>query len=251
MHLLIGFISLFTLFLLFLFIWIFMKTRNQGKRFMSRISNLSNFKMDQFIMGLQNDFLIAVDEGREMYAYIDTKEEFVFSFDSVIGVMLLQDYKIVSEQVSSRIQVDHQLAEIYNQNKANLFLKRKEGDADRKKSTLRIYISLADASSPLLEIYCFNSKTQLFGGSRTLDVTNQESQLYRRGLQIGHHIFTLLTKGIDRMDRSYEDQKSKGEVKVLIPNLVANELEKLAELRDKGVISEGEYNIQKERLLSF
>ena len=251
MHLLIGFISLFTLFLLFLFIWIFMKTRNQGKRFMSRISKLSNFKMDQFIMGLQNDFLVAVDEEREMYAYVDTKEEFVFSFDSVIGVMLLQDNKILSEQVSNRIQVDNQLAEIYNQNKANLFLKRKEGDAQRKKSTLRIYITLADASEPLLEIYCFNSRTQLFGGSRTLDVTNQESQLYRRGLQIGNHIFMLLTKGLDYIDRSYEKEINKEDAKVLIPNLVANELEKLAALRDKGVISEGEYNIQKERLLSF
>lgn len=255
MNLLIGTILLFTLFLLFLLLAIYLKTKNQGKHLMQRANDIDDFTVGQFIMGQQNSFLLVSDRSSQRLAYLQDSEDYVFPFDSVVSVELFKNAELVAEYLSKRIDTDAQFADTYKKSKAKQLLPKSSSKASTSKpTTIKVRITLVGHHHPCIDIDCFDSKTQLFGGSRTLDLTNHESQLYRRGLQTAQHIVMLITKVIDLVDSAQAQSGKKTISKVThsgtVPNLIADELEKLLALKNKGALSESEFEEQKKRLLN-
>lgn len=255
MNLLIGTILLFTLFLLILLLAIYLKTQSQGKHLMRRANDIDNFTVGQFIMGQQNSFLLVSDRDSQRLAYLQDSEDYVFPFDSIVSVELFKNTALMAEYASRRISTNSELAESYKNSKAEqLFTGESPKNTFSRPSKIRVKITLVGHHQPSIDIDCFDSKTQLFGGSRTLDLTNHESQLYRRGLQTAQHIVMLISKIIDLVDAAQSDGKESIKVKTTnseaIPNLIADELEKLLVLKNKGALSEAEFDEQKKRLLN-
>ena len=80
--------------------------------------------------------------------------------------------------------------------------------------------------------------------------------MYREGLEIAYHLDMLFGKVIDMIDDEYIvemvlepiEQKNQQES---IPKLIADELEKLFNLKERGAMTREEFQKQKERLLDF
>lgn len=197
MNTLLGVILIFSLFILLLFLSIYIKTQRQGNRLIRHAKDLLDSRMDQFIMGLQNNYILAADAERKIYVYADPQKDFVFHYDSVLGVSLVKHNEIVSECLSPKISEDSNYAKFYEQSKSKLMLRSSDGISTTDPSSIRVYIFLADEHTPLLEIDCFSSKKYLFLRDRSANLTVEESQLYRRGLQIGHHIVMLINKSLN------------------------------------------------------
>ena len=255
MNFLVGFIVLFTVFILLLLLGIHLKTYKQGKHFFERLHRIKGFSMSQFIMGQQNSFLLAIDKENRLVAYILPNSQLVFPYDQVLRVEMLKDNQIVSERFTSRIKHNSEFMTILHR-KPQTPLPLKSVKSKSNTSQIVIRITLSKGDSPWLPIYCFDAKTQLFGGSRTLDLTNKESQMYREGLEIAYHLDMLFGKIIDLIDDEYIldkvlDPQDQALPKDSIPKLIADELEKLFDLKERGALSREEYATQKERLLNF
>ena len=253
MDFLIGFILLFTVFILILLLSIHLKTRNQGRFLFDKLKHIKDFSLSQFIMGQQNSFLLAVDKERELVAYILPNSQIVFPYESVLRIEMLEDDVIVSERVSERVGHNSSFQEVVSKEPYSLSPLKKE-DGKSKVAQVVMRITLSKGENPWLPIYCFNAKTQLFGGSRTLDLTNMESQMYRKGKEMAYHLDMMFSKIIDRVDEEYLKERvfSEEEKEIYsdaIPKLIADELEKLFELKIKGALSPEEFSQQKKKLL--
>lgn len=254
MNLLISTILLFTLFLLLLLLTIYLKTKSQAKHLISRVNDIDNFKVSQFIMGQQSSFVFAADNDSQRFAYMQDSEDYIFPFDAVLSVEFFKNNAMISEHVSRRIEGNPELTHAYDQGKAKQFFAGDPSKKGQRPSKIFVRIILVGHHQPFIDINCFDAKTQLFAGSRTLDLTNHESQLYRKGVQIGNHLLMLLTKVIEQVDTTYIKDKIQQNPEVnsmeFMPQLIADELEKLSALRDKGVITTEEFESQKKKLMN-
>lgn len=200
MNTLFGVIALFTLFILLLFLTIYIKSARQGTRLMKHANNLLGSNMSQYIMGLQNDYILAVDSKKQIYVYADPFKEFVFHYDSVLAVTLVKYNEIVSECLSPKIAEDKNYSEFYEKSKLKLMLGGLKGESLIVRSSIRVFIFLTDEDTPLLEIDCSYSKPLLFAGRRYVNLTIEDSQSYRRSLQVGYHIVMLMNKSMNVED---------------------------------------------------
>lgn len=256
MDFLVGFVFLFTVFVFLLLLGIHLKTRNQGKFLFTKLHHIPDFNLSQFIMGQQNSFLLAVDKEKELIAYILPNSQLVFPYSSVIKLELLKDNLVVSERVTSRSKNSKEIKEVLLREPHTLGMGELKSKEKEQVSRITIRLTLLEGENPWLPIYCFDAKSQLFGGSRTLDLTNKESQMYRKGLEIAYHLDMLFGKIIDRVDEEHLknivlDDVEKEELSVSIPKLIADELEKLFLLKEKGALTAEEFKDRKKKLLEL
>ena len=69
---------------------------------------------------------------------------------------------------------------------------------------------------------------------------------YKQGLEHANKIVDLVSVIIDDVDKN----EKKSMIKNSSTNSIAEELSKLADLKDKGILTEEEFSIQKAKLLS-
>lgn len=115
------------------------------------------------------------------------------------------------------------------------------GDSKMKKevSKIEIKILLRNQSSPAYTIRCYNGYTPMEVSSSDYNI------ITKTAIEIVDHISVI----IDMMDREYQHQEN---MLISEPKAqsVADELEKLCALKDKGILSQEEFEKQKEKLLS-
>ena len=73
--------------------------------------------------------------------------------------------------------------------------------------------------------------------------------IYKQGLEHAQQIIDLVSVIIDDVDRA--EKQSFSSALTTPSSSVADELSKLAELKDKGILIEDEFNEQKKKLLSI
>ena len=78
--------------------------------------------------------------------------------------------------------------------------------------------------------------------------------MYLKGKEMAYHLDMLFSKILDRVDEEYLKERvfSEEEKEIYsdaIPKLIADELEKLFELKIKGALSPEEFSQQKKKLL--
>lgn len=194
MNTLIGVIALFTLFILLLYLTIYLRSARQSHRLMKHAKDLLDSNMTQYIMGAQNDYILAVDSEKQIYVYADPLKEFIFHYDSVLAVTLVKYNEIVSECLSPKIMENNAYAQFYRKSKAEFMLKGMKGKSPVNFASIRVFIFLSDENTPLLEIDCFSPKSYFLAGKNSTNLSVDDNQSYRRGLQIGYHIVMLMNK---------------------------------------------------------
>ena len=114
----------------------------------------------------------------------------------------------------------------------------------KKVSLVQVKLRIRDISMPTLSINCFDCKTMAAGEEIKPD--GILGFKYKQGLEHANKIVDLVSVIIDDVDKK--------EKKFLTTNMgnssVAEELSKLADLKDKGILTDEEFNAQKSKLLN-
>ena len=213
-----------------------------------KLDALINFTPTHQVKGVLNMYIFAVDHNRRKVVYIDEEQETIFSYDEIMSVEITENNTAVASKSSARTiggaVVGGALA-----GGAGAVVGGLSGDTTMKKkvSKLQVRIKLRDINNPVLIINCFDSKSML--GMDEVKSDSISGLHYKEGLEHAQQISDLVGVIIDDVDRA-EKQKNISK-SVVSSGSVAEELSKLAELRDKGILTDDEFKEQKSKLLNL
>ena len=114
-----------------------------------------------------------------------------------------------------------------------------DSKAEKRVSSVEIKILLRNQNSPSCVIKCYDGK------GTSLKTT---SFVYKEVIQEAKNIVDYISVIIDMMDREYQHQEMKS-ISTTETKSVTEELEKLCALKEKGIISQEEFEKLKEKLL--
>ena len=113
-------------------------------------------------------------------------------------------------------------------------------------STVQVKIRIKDISHSSLTIEAFNSKRMIASTANEIDTADAFfGKIYRQCLSNANAIIDMVSVIIDEVDRE-ECQQNCGVTQNIS---VADELKKLVELKNEGVLSQVEFDAQKAKLL--
>ncbi|MBE6255684.1 MAG: SHOCT domain-containing protein [Prevotella sp.] len=212
---------------------------------MEKLPNQQSFKK---IIGQKNRYIFVLDNiGRKIY-YIDTTKTDEVFFEQIISVEILEDNTLLSSKSTTRT-VGGALLGGALAGGAGLVVGGLSGDSKQKKkvSKITVKIKLRDYSNPSLLIPCFVAKELTpYDEIKTND--NLYGVFYKQELQNAQKIADYVSIIIDEVDRQ-EKQSQVGRPTSAEGLSVADELKKLASLKEQGILSEEEFQVQKEKLL--
>lgn len=192
-------------------------------------------------------YSFSIDEKNRKILYLiaNSQERHLIDFENVISVEIIEDSNRTFSKSSLRTIGGGVVGGIVGGG-AGAIIGGLSGTTHEKKniSKIAVRILLRNYSIPSLYIYCLNTDITSMGEALSsehpycIDAT-------REAREIADHLSVI----IDMMDREYQHQEN-----MLISEpknqSVADELEKLYSLKEKGLLSEEEFQKQKERLLS-
>lgn len=208
-----------------------------------------DFKASVKIVGYAAEYSFAIDNERKkiMIATADNNRTLAqkkyINFADIISVELLEDSNVAFSKSTMRT-IGGGLVGGAIAGGAGAIIGGLSGDSKAKKkvSKIEIKILVRNQSSPTCVIKCYNDEP--------MDVTSGLGKVTYDGImstakKIVDHISVI----IDMMDREYQHQENMSNAKPETKS-IADELEKLCALRDKGILSAEEFGKQKEKLLS-
>lgn len=192
-------------------------------------------------------YSFSIDEKNRKILYLiaSSKERHLIDYENVISVEIIEDSNRTFSKSSLRTIGGGVVGGIVGGG-AGAIIGGLSGTTHEKKniSKIAVRILLRNYSIPSLYIYCLNTDTTSMGESLSSEHPYCIDAI-REAREIADHLSVI----IDMMDREYQHQEN-----MLISEpknqSVADELEKLYSLKEKGLLSEEEFQKQKERLLS-
>ena len=184
-------------------------------------------------------YVFAVDNNRRkvMIINVDKKEllsQYFIDFADIISVELLEDSKISFSKSTTRI-IGGGIAGGVIAGGAGAIIGGLSGDSklEKKVSSLQVKILVRNQNIPSHIIDCF------VGFPCDICILHNEMEKAKR---IIDHISVI----IDMMDREYQQELATSKTEM---HSIADELEKLCILKEKGILSNAEFEQQKEKLL--
>lgn len=205
-----------------------------------QLDNLDKFTVFQKVLGADGNTGIAIDEARQSVCLIDSRYELpefrIVPYKNIISCELFQDGSTVtrtirSSQIGGALVGGIALGGI-GVVVAGLSGKTKSSDTV-KRIDLRIIVD--DTKSPIHDVNFLNVETKKEG---LID-----GNYYQQSLLKARHWQGLVEVLIKRAD-------SEESAPVAQPGSLAEEIRKLAELRDSGVLTDEEFVSQKAKLLA-
>ena len=192
-------------------------------------------------------YSFSIDEKNRKILYLiaNSNERHLIDFENVISVEIIEDSNRTFSKSSLRAIGGGVVGGIVGGG-AGAIIGGLSGTTHEKKniSKIAVRILLRNYSTPSLYIYCLNTDLTSLG-----EALSSEHPYCIDAIKEAREIADHLSVIIDMMDREYQHQE-----KMLISEpknqSVADELEKLYSLKEKGLLSEEEFQKQKERLLS-
>lgn len=203
----------------------------------TKISKLPNKDNLKIVIGTTNQYAFVLDNVGKLIYYMDIVHTQKVTFDKIISVEVLEDSTVVSSKSSTRT-VGGALVGGAIAGGAGMVVGGLSGNTKQKKevSKLTIKIKIRDYSTPSLTITCFDVNNGYYG------------QIYNVELQNAQKIADYVSVIIDETDRK-ERQAQNAIQETPKTSSVADELTKLAALKEQGILTDEEFRIQKEKLL--
>jgi hypothetical protein len=223
------------------------EAKERGMKFDERIRHISGFTPSQIVNGVLNLYVFAVDKNHRKVAYIKEDKETIIPFEDIISVEIMEDNATLASKSTMRTVggavVGGALA-----GGAGAVVGGLSGDTNMKKkvSLVQVKMRLRDIDNPTLAINCYDCKTMTSGQEAKTD--SLLWGIYKQGLEHARQITDLVSVIIDDVDRS--DRHSILSTSASNSGSIAEEIAKLAELRDKGILTDEEFSAQKAKLLS-
>lgn len=205
------------------------------------LSRVDNFNTTQKIMGADGNTGMAIDEQSKKVCLISSRQKSVslrvVSYKDLLSSELFEDGATVTKTVRSS-QIGGALIGGLALGGVGAIIGGLSGKTQTsgkvKKIDLRLTIN--DTKSPLHDVCFLNLETK------------KDSSLYRQVIQQARHWHGLVEVLIKRADIEDKGNITSG-ITQIHPRSIADEIKKLADLRDSGVLSIDEFQQQKVKLL--
>lgn len=211
---------------------------------------IENFTVSKKIDGFKGIYIFAVDEINQKIALVTLSSKHVVSFSDIIGVELIEDGNIISKKSTTRIIGGAIIGGVFAGGVGTIVGGLSGNSTQKSKvSSLFVKILLRSIHKPVLLVPCFDSKAMTTGHKISLETDGSlESYIYKTGKKNADDIKNLVSVIIDRTDSNKNETMDKNIV-TKSSNSIADEIMKLNELREKGILTEQEFTIQKNKIL--
>lgn len=228
-------------------IWLVVDISNhkkRGRQLDFALKSVNNFSASFTVKNHDNKYLFCVDDSKRKILYHIEKDgtEHLFDFDNVISVEVIEDSNVTFSKSSVDTIGGGIIGGIIG-GSAGAIVGGLSGDnkGEKKVKEIKVKILLRNYSTPALYIECLRYNP---------DGLDSNSIEYLQTIEEARKISDKLSVIIDLIDR---EEKTKQielmENQAPTKSSIADELEKLHSLREKGIISEDEYIKLKEKLL--
>lgn len=223
------------------------EAKERGLTFDDRIRNISGFTPSQIVNGVLNLYMFAVDKNHRKIAFIKDNQETIIPFEDIISVEIIEDNTTLASKSTMRT-VGGALVGGALAGGAGAVVGGLSGDTNikRKVSLVQVKMRLRDIDNPTLTINCYDCKTMTSGQEAKTD--SLLWGIYKQGLEHARQITDLVSVIIDDVDHS--EKQNLFSPNSINAGSVAEEIAKLANLRDQGILTDEEFNSQKTKLLS-
>ena len=216
-------------------------TSNKKKAMDDHLSRIKDFSATQKIMGSDGTTGLAIDEQRKKICLIAHKQQNVttrvFEYKDLLSSEVFEDGATVTKTVRSS-QIGGALIGGVALGGVGAIIGGLSGKTQTsgkvKKVDLRLTIN--DTNNPLHDINFLGLETK------------KDGFIYKQAIQQARHCHGLIEVLIKHADLEEKAENTNHTMKLPSAS-VADELKKLAELRDAGVLSTEEFQQQKSRLL--
>ena len=192
------------------------------------LAKYPDFVPDERYEGVCREFLLAFDKKNENVLYIDTKtwESIVFPFSDIVDVELSRADGSTTSYRSDGRTIGGALVGGAIGGAAGAVVGGLSGDVNHS-SAVRIVVRILLRNQPIssLVVVCFNGYTSGLG--------------YGKGVSLAEQINDTITVILDGMKKDAPQNAS-----------MADEIEKLFNLKERGILSEEEFQSKKQQLLS-
>ena len=216
-----------------------------------KLKELPNQQSLKKVIGEKGRYAFVLDNiGRKIY-YLNSLLTKEIAFDDIISVEILEDNTLLSSKSTSRT-VGGALIGGALAGGAGMVVGGLSGDSKQKKkvSKVSIKIKIRDYSTPTLLIECFNAYELTAGNySEIKSDDTLYGSFYKTELKNAQKISDYISIVIDEIDRKEKCPSGNAPQIAMPTGSIADELSKLAELKEKGILSEEEFTDQKKKLL--
>ena len=218
-----------------------------------KLNKLEDFTITKELIGLENTYAIAVDQNKKKIAFIEMHNKRVIPFNHLLSVEVLEDNVILSQKSSLRT-IGGAIVGGTIAGGAGAIIGGLSGDSkqNKKVSKVQVKVKVRDINNPSFIIDCFDCKTMTTTGDPIKPTSTLEGYKYKQGLNDAQQIADILSVIIDATDRL---EKSSTNIPMSSDlnskSSIADELTKLAELREKGILTEAEFETQKKVILNI
>ena len=208
------------------------------------LATVPDFKPSTKVVGVKSLYTLAFDNDQQKMLYLVGQAPKVFNYEDIISVQLLEDNQTVSQKSTGRT-IGGALVGGVLAGGAGAIVGGLSGSSKNLNlhSSVKVKILLRNSSTPSITIDCFNASTMTVEGKPVKD-GSMEYYIYKQGLDHANRIVDMVSVIIDAVDRATNTSAPQAP-----SGSIADELAKLAVLKDKGILTEEEFAEQKRKLL--
>lgn len=251
-----GWLILFILFILFISLiykgaeWENNKKKERAQAMEQKFSKIENFTISRKVDGFGGFYIFAIDEINEKIALVTESINHIVSFSDIIGVELIEDDNTVSKKSTTRT-IGGAIVGGVLAGGVGTIVGGLSGNSTQKSkvSSLFVKILLRSLDKPSLLIKCFDSRTMTTQHKASVETDGKlESYIYKIGKKNADDIKDLVSVIIDRTDT--KNVAIPVEIAPILSNSIADEILKLNELKERGILTEEEFTLQKNKILN-
>ncbi len=220
------------------------ESRRRGQELDSEEKKIVDFTPTTSVSGHFNTYRISIDKDRHKILIMQGDDRFVIPFEDVLKITVKEDGNQVISKSSSRT-IGGAIVGGAIAGEAGAIVGGLSGDQTIKKKIwlVQVAIKLRDITHPSIEIDCFNT-TEVCYQRKPMD---SGSELHKKVSAEAQRIVDLIGVIIDQVDK---EEKAKPVTIAKLENPTLEDLERLAGLLDRGVITQDEFNEKKKVILS-
>ena len=219
------------------------KTKERGDTMKQALINVPEFSPSMKFFGIKNLFTFATDNEHLKILYLTGTTPQMFNYEDIISVELIENDQVVSKKSTGRT-IGGAIVGSVVAGGVGAVVGGLSGSSKQQNlhSSVKVKILLRNSAVPSIELICFDVKTMTPNGKPVKD----DDMYYRQGINQARRIKDILTVIIDAVDKALSSQKQTS----ANGGSVAEEIAKLAVLKEKGILTDDEFLAQKSKLLS-
>jgi len=189
-----------------------------------------------------NFYTFGISEVDRKVVVIFPDKEHVLNYEDILGVDVVVDGNMVASRSLGKLIGASALGGVVGAMAVNQKISKKVSD-------IHVDIHTRNLSNPNIRLQVLNTETELFRGY--LDSANEIANLVKIVIDKVEQEERAKAKSNSTESTTSVESQAVSSIPNASSNLIAEELEKLATLKEKGILSEVEFNAQKKKLLNL